>query len=72
MSDFEASMTYKQLNYESNERYLDLSNPTLHGLIPAIKTKGRSLKGKKSREVKDFSVVPQYVGEAKQAVNEQK
>ena len=65
MSDFETTMTYKQLNHVTNERYLDLDNPTVYGLIGEIRTRGRSLKGKKSKEVQDYSVINQYVGEAK-------
>ena len=65
MSDFETTMTYKQLNHVTNERYLDLDNPTVYGLIGEIRTRGRSLKGKKSKETQDFSVINQYVGEAK-------
>ena len=65
-------MTFKQLNHETNERYLDLSNPTLYGLIPAIRTKGRTVKSKKSKEVKEFSVISQYVGEAKNQQNQDK
>ena len=65
MSDFESTMTYKQLIHQTNPRFRDLENPANFGVISSIRTKGRSLKSKKSAEVKEFSVINQHVEEAK-------